>query len=78
MIQDAGKFGGSVVDFLRLRLKGSWRMGEILHDFVPRNIGLAGLIFEPALLPLLTMLLAIGGYMIGREIEMHGAHAYED
>src|SRR3954468_21490690 len=39
VVEDAGKFSGSIVDFLKLRITGSWRMGELFNDIVPRNIG---------------------------------------
>jgi hypothetical protein len=41
--------------------KGSARMGTLLNDIRPRNVGLNGLIFDPALDPISKGLLVGGG-----------------
>ncbi len=49
---DAGKFSGSIWQALATRAVASWRLGTIWNDVVPRNIGSAGKVFDPALHPL--------------------------
>jgi hypothetical protein len=80
VIKDAGaQFSGKIVDFLKLRLRGSWRMGELFNDIVPHNMGTAGLIFDPALHPIHTMAIAVMAYMAGREIDLvHQGHRADE
>jgi hypothetical protein len=52
-------------------------MGEIFNDIVPRNIGASNLIFDPALHPIHTIAIAVGGYLVGREIDVGVEKAYE-
>ena len=52
VMRDAGQFDGSAVDFLSIRVKGSWRLGTPFNDLWPRNIGANGLAFDPALHPI--------------------------
>jgi len=51
-MRDAGSWCGSLSEFMKLRAKGSIRLGTIFNDIWPRNIGASGLIFDPALNPI--------------------------
>lgn len=76
VIADAGKFAGGWGEFMKVRLRGSWQMGVFFSDIVPRNIGSAGLIFDPALHPLHYVAYSTGEYLLGRFIAMK-EKAYE-
>lgn len=46
-------------DFLLARLRGSLKLGQILNDILPRNMGAAGLIFDPVHQPIIDVLLKV-------------------
>jgi hypothetical protein len=52
--QDAGKYTPGM--FWSNWAKGSWRLGTPVNDICPRNIGANGLIFDPAIDPLVRPL----------------------
>jgi RHS repeat-associated protein len=66
VMSDAGKFTKGYLSslFLRTRLIASLRLGTLVNDVVPRNIGTAGEVFDPILHPAIEAayrLIALGG-----------------
>ncbi len=53
--RDVGRFSGSGLDWLRIRIRGSWRLGTPFNDIVKRNIGATGQIFDPKINPYYTI-----------------------
>jgi hypothetical protein len=47
--EDVGRFTGGAIspEFWKVWARGSWRLGTILNDIRPRNIGAAGQLFDP-------------------------------
>jgi hypothetical protein len=53
--RDVGQFTGSRFELLKIRLKGSWRLGTPINDIVRKNIGATRQIFDPAINPYYTV-----------------------
>ena len=75
-IEDAGKFSGGFMDFLATRWTGSLALGEIINDVAPRNIGAAGLIFDPALHPLDSVVRYFALYLLWRSLSIGFDYAH--
>ena len=68
--RDVGQFSGSIVEMLRIQLKGSWRLGTPANDiYVRRNIGATGQIIDPVYNPYYTVPLWGLAYGVGLSIE---------
>lgn len=52
LVEDAGKWTGSMLDLVGIYAATAWRLGTLFNDALPRNIGAAGKVFDPALTPI--------------------------
>jgi hypothetical protein len=77
VIENAGKFNGGILEFLKLRAAASMKMGELFTDVRARNMGAGGKIFDPALHPFHIIIDAIAAYTLGRVLQ-EGLEVYDE